>query len=91
MSFDVNSKIKAMIELISNQQKLMLEAATNQFKFNLEGISNQQRIFIETNSSMFKTVNPDFNSTVEKAKTDLLQINKNVENEILKTITTSAK
>ena len=47
----------------------MLEAATNQFKFNLEGISNQQRIFIETNSSIFKAVNPDFNSTVEKAKT----------------------
>ena len=59
----------------------MLEAATNQFKFNLEGICNQERIFIETNSSMFKTVNPDINSAVEKAKMD-----KNVENEILKTI-----
>jgi hypothetical protein len=58
----------------------MLEATTNQFKFNLEGISNQERIFIETNSSMFKTVNP-FTSPVEKAKMD-----KNVENEILKTI-----
>jgi hypothetical protein len=57
-----------MIELISNQQKLMLEAGINQFKFNLERISNQLRIFIETNSSMFKTVNPDLNSTVEKAK-----------------------
>ena len=44
MSFDVNSKIKAMIEVAANQQKLMLEAATNQLKFNLEGISNQQRM-----------------------------------------------
>ncbi|HEX6647133.1 MAG TPA: hypothetical protein VF047_08135, partial [Nitrososphaeraceae archaeon] len=82
MSFDVNSRIKAMIEVAANQQKLMLESATNQLKFNLEGISNQQRIFIETNSSMFKTVNPEINSVIEKAKTDLLQINKNVENEM---------